>query len=193
MTDTFYADGGYGYDKFKSTQWARKHYRDDFGLDNLGNCPTLLDAGCGDGFWTAIFAELGFSATGVDRSTDAITTAKEKWPGPRYLLRDLESPLQDEGSFDIVFCRAIAPSAYPQSERNLRIMRNLAAVLRHGGVLLFSRSSNLSGEPLRSKLTGDPAPQPKLSEFVSMVESAGLIPYRCTVIGDMVQVGAWKP
>ena len=64
--DQHYAAGGFGYEERRDhwLAWARRHYVDAFGLKT----GRLLDVGCGDGFWTSVFRELGFEATGVDLS-----------------------------------------------------------------------------------------------------------------------------
>jgi 2-polyprenyl-6-hydroxyphenyl methylase/3-demethylubiquinone-9 3-methyltransferase len=44
----------------------------------------LLDVGCGNGFWSQKFAELGYSVVGIDPSESGIREARKAWPGIRF-------------------------------------------------------------------------------------------------------------
>lgn len=173
-------------------EWVARHYVAEFSL-RPGR--TLLDAGCGDGTWAAILHHQGFRVTGFDISEDAIARAESEHPGPDYLVADASQSLP-LATFDIVFCRAISPTAYPLSDHTQTVLTNIVACLRQGGTFLFSRSSIRTGHPIISEITGRDAPQPRMSEFMAMLEQIGLDPFRATVVNSptrgMVQIGAYK-
>ncbi len=63
---------------------------------------TLLDIGCGTGFFTAWFSEIGFSAVGVDSSEAMLHVAREKCgDGVEFMLADAGKLPFDDRSFDV--------------------------------------------------------------------------------------------
>lgn len=78
---------------------------------------TILDAGCGEGFWLHRMAQSGFEPAtnarriGIDTSKGAITKACSKDPGAAWIVGDLaNSPLQP-GSVDVILS-ILSPSNY---------------------------------------------------------------------------------
>ena len=53
---------------------------------------SILDAGCGQGFFTSLFARLGLKATGVDLSVEGIKRATNKYGMCGCLLYTSPSP-----------------------------------------------------------------------------------------------------
>ncbi len=181
--DQHYASGGFGYEERREhwLAWARRHYVEAFDL-----APgRLLDVGCGDGFWTSVFSELGFEATGVDLSPGGIDAARSKYPGSRFLVADADEPLPFEAaSFDVVFCRAISHFGAPDLEapRVTSLIPRLMALLAPGGALLASYHTTRDGGVVHGR-TYHP-----VSALVRLLEQGG-DPYRVEVIGNYVQIG----
>lgn len=181
--DQHYAGGGFGYEERRDhwLAWARRHYVDAFDL-----APgRLLDVGCGDGFWTSVFRELGFEATGVDLSPGGIEAARSAYPGIGFLVADADAPLPFEaGSFDVVFCRAISHFGEPDLEaaRVTSLIPRLMALLAPGGVLLASYHTTRDGGVVHGR-TYHP-----VSALVRLLEHGG-DPYRVELVGNYVQVG----
>ncbi len=97
----------------------------------------VLDAVCGPGITTAALAEAageGGSAVGIDFSEDRIARAREAHGGARteFLVRDILEPLEGLGTFDFIWMRFALE--YYRAE-SFDIVRNLASVLREGGIL----------------------------------------------------------
>jgi SAM-dependent methyltransferase len=182
--DQHYAAGGFGYEDRRDhwLAWARRHYADAFGLPR----GRLLDVGCGDGFWTSVFAELGFSASGIDQSPGGIAAAQSRYPGIPFLVVDADEPLPFEaGSFDVVFCRAISHFGAPDLEdpRVTSLVTRLMTLLAPDGVLLASYHTTRDGAVTHGR-THHPA-----SALVRLLEHGG-DPYRVELVGNYVQVGA---
>lgn len=181
--DQHYRAGGFGYEERRATwlAWARRHYVDAFGLTP----GRLLDVGCGDGFWTSIFRELGFEATGVDLSPGGISTARERYPGIPFLVADADEALPFEpGSFDVVFCRAISHfgEADLEAPRVTALVPRLMTLLAPGGVLLASYNTTRDGSVVHGR-TLHP-----MSALVRLLEHGG-DPYRVELVGNYVQIG----
>ncbi|MDH7498850.1 MAG: class I SAM-dependent methyltransferase [candidate division NC10 bacterium] len=70
-------------------------------LSSLERGP-LLEVGCGTGYFTAWLAELGFAATGLDRSAPMLKAARERYPRLPFLLASAESLPFLSGSFAAV-------------------------------------------------------------------------------------------
>lgn len=181
--DQHYAAGGFGYEERRDhwLAWARRHYVDAFGLPP----GRLLDVGCGDGFWTSVFRELGFEATGVDLSAGGIEAARSRYPGIPFLVADADTVLPFEpGSFDVVFCRAISHFGEPDLEapRVTALIPRLMALLAPGGVLLASYHTTRDGGTVHGR-TYHP-----VSALVRLLEHGG-DPYRVELVGNYVQIG----
>lgn len=98
--DDFYADGGFKYKE----DWGNK-FISEIKIPEIPNIEnlTLLDFGCGDGFWSKILYKYCKNITGIDISKKGIEIAQQKLPACRFLVL---SGLEYQGKHEIVFCRA---------------------------------------------------------------------------------------
>lgn len=108
---------------------------------------TVLDVGCGQGFFTSLFGDLGFQATGIDLSTAGIAAAMGTYRGPRFFVGDaLNLPFREQ--FDCVFTRSC--SLYNTREFGLddSVTQRLLEYVKPGGVFIFDYYTRLrkSGE-----------------------------------------------
>jgi 2-polyprenyl-3-methyl-5-hydroxy-6-metoxy-1,4-benzoquinol methylase len=95
---------------------------------------TVLDAGCGMGRVAIELARRGLDVVGVDLDDDLLEFARRSQPSMRWVHADLATMCLDD-RFDVVampgnvmvFCRA---------EDRMQIIRNLAAHLAPGGLLV---------------------------------------------------------
>mgnify|MGYP001386899604 CR=1 FL=1 len=76
-------------------------------LEILGdlNGREVLDAGCGEGYFSRVLAARGARVTGIDLSPRLIEIAQKKGPGRTidYRLADLSQPVPDlEGHFNLI-------------------------------------------------------------------------------------------
>ena len=67
-----------------------------------------LDLGCGEGDFTAVLADLGATATGVEIASAAIDRARAKHRDLDFRLAPIDGPLPfDDGSFDVVWASEV--------------------------------------------------------------------------------------
>jgi hypothetical protein len=150
--DRLYRSTGFGYDtdRDKWADWVEKHYIEEFGLVPGQR---LLDLGCGDGFWSGIFAEKGFEVVGVDLSEGGIEVARQRYTSIEFLVADAELQLPfPPGSFDIVFARGLSHFGQPHltTSRGEALMENLMMNVREGGLALVSVYTTRDGKKTES-------------------------------------------
>ena len=94
----------------------------------------VLDAGCGHGTFTKIFAEMGAEAVGIDLSDKICRIASEKvkhLPNARIIQHDLLDNPARLGQFDFVFSTGVI-----HHTGNTRMaFKNLAKAVKKGGYL----------------------------------------------------------
>lgn len=94
---------------------------------------SVLDAGCGTGRVGARLHELGFQVTGVDVDVSMVAVARERFPGPTWLVADLAG-LDLGATYDVV---VMAGNVVPFVESGLdRVAASMAAHVRPGGHLV---------------------------------------------------------
>ena len=107
---------------------------------NLG-ARSLLDVGCGDGWYTVRFAEMVKEATGLDPSEQAIGFAKQLVKKAAFKVGSAtDIPFSDE-AFDVVVSiqtlEHISPKALP------RACEEIVRVVKRGGTIIISVPSVL--------------------------------------------------
>ena len=97
---------------------------------------TVLDLGCGNGWFTAALANCGFDASGVDSSRSGIEIARRENPEMTFLLHDLSQPAAPEwlGRFDAV----VAIDLIDHLEQPRRAIDSALLALKPGGLLIVS-------------------------------------------------------
>lgn len=95
----------------------------------------ILDAGCGNGEFSAFIRELGFKVVGIDIATPAIERAQKVCPDASFYIGSLEEKLPfHDGEFDAIWCTEVLEHLFDVhaclSESN--------RVLREGGVLILT-------------------------------------------------------
>jgi SAM-dependent methyltransferase len=184
--DRQYASGGFGYEQKRETwtAWVAEHYVREF---DLRPGELLLDVGCGDGFWTALFAEAGLTATGVDLSPAGIEAARRSHPEAQFVVGDAESLPFPDGSFDVVFCRAISHLSRRElfTDASARLASEMARLLRPGGLILVSFYTQRDGGG-----TPDHAWH-SVSDLLRLLEPIA-DPFHVDLAGHYVQIGAQR-
>jgi SAM-dependent methyltransferase len=114
-------------------------------LKNLKGITSVLDVGCGPGFYCAELARRGFNVRGIDYSKGVICKAKKDFPkiifdaGSAYNL-----PYSDK-SFDLILCIGLLQCAYDAN----KILRELARTSKKYIILSTLLRKKKFEEPLR--------------------------------------------
>lgn len=117
--DKFYEEGGFGYSEHLEEWIFDNVFEGKYEKD-----ASLLDAGCGDGFWSFLLSSR-FNVTGIDTSHSGIKMALKK--SRKYKTKNIDficgDALEVRGCFDIIFCRAISCLNLPP--QNLLFKENM--------------------------------------------------------------------
>jgi len=99
--------------------------------DSLG---TVVEFGCGTGFYTAVLAAKSQSVTATDLSSSMLAIARESVPAANvsFQAEDCQKCSLPDGSFDTVFMSLLIHFTTPE-----RVMREVSRILRPGGLLLI--------------------------------------------------------
>ncbi|MBX9420863.1 bifunctional 2-polyprenyl-6-hydroxyphenol methylase/3-demethylubiquinol 3-O-methyltransferase UbiG [Streptomyces lateritius] len=128
----------------------------------------VLDAGCGTGRIAIRLAELGHHCTGVDVDASMLAVARRVAPTQEWLFGDLArlDTLGLDQGFDMALAAGnVIPLLVPGTEPT--VVRQLAAVLRPGGLLVTGMGLDAAHLPL-------PEPTVTLTEFDHWCAKAGL-------------------
>jgi len=105
----------------------------------------ILDAGCGDGFWSGVLNNLGCKMTGIDISPVAIKIAKEKsGKNQTFLIADLLKPLPfPKDHFDAIII-GVTLHHFPSTKDLKSVAKNIYPCLKNGGkvVVIEPNGSN---------------------------------------------------
>lgn len=111
---------------------------------NLRAGCSVLDVGCGQGFFSRLFADLGLRPVGIDISTEAIRSAERDYcsSGARFEVGDVLS-LKYQGAYDCVFARGLSLYNSPEFDQTHDVTDVLLACLKAGGVMIFDYHTKL--------------------------------------------------
>src|SRR5262249_22733084 len=104
------------------------------GIDPRGR--TVLDVGCGTGFFTAYYLARGARVAVLDIAPTSIERLRARHPDARFLLADV-SEAPPEGSFDVVNVFDVLYHITDDA-RWERALRHLARAVAPGGALLVT-------------------------------------------------------
>lgn len=95
----------------------------------------VLDAGCGTGRVAIELARRGFTVTGVDADPAMLDTARAKAPELNWIDADLSEFVDSDAPADLVVLAGNV-MIFLEPGTELRVLNNLAAQLRTGGLLV---------------------------------------------------------
>jgi SAM-dependent methyltransferase len=134
------------YFKYMAARWKfyRPFLKSLIAKARLQHGATVLDAGCGQGFFTGLFSELGFDAVGVDVSAQGIAGARESFgnTGARFEVGDALALAYKE-EFDCVFVRGCPAYNTAEFAHSTDSTERFLKYLKRGGVLIFDHHTNL--------------------------------------------------
>jgi SAM-dependent methyltransferase len=115
---------------------------------NLKKGDSILDVGCGQGFFSYLFSRHGLRVLGVDLSETGIRTAESSYRGAdlKFAVRDINTASFRE-QFDSIFVRSC--SLYNTDDFSFRsdVTENLLQHLKPGGTFIFAYNSNFADKP----------------------------------------------
>jgi SAM-dependent methyltransferase len=112
---------------------------------SLGPGRSLLDVGCGQGFFSSLFAEFGLKTVGVDHSVEEINSAKTNYgfSEARFEVGDALY-LGCEGANDCVFARGLSLCNKKNFESAWDITNVLLSYLKPSGLMISEYYTKLS-------------------------------------------------
>jgi SAM-dependent methyltransferase len=134
---------------FRYPAWIYAPYISSLiGFCSLKKGDSILDVGCGQGFFSHLFSRHGLRVLGVDLSETGIRTAESSYreTGLRFAVTDIKTASFPE-QFDSIFVRSC--SLYNTDDFSLRndLTENLVRHLKPGGTFIFAYNCNFSGKP----------------------------------------------
>ena len=96
---------------------------------------SVLDLGCGYGYYTDYFRRIGAHAMGIDGSERMIEIARERYPDGAFSVMDITKPLKLESDrFDVVFSNQV----FMDIEDVDFVFSECKRILKPGGILYYS-------------------------------------------------------
>jgi SAM-dependent methyltransferase len=102
----------------------------------LADFRKLADVCCGMGRHARALSSRGYSVTGIDRDSDAITNARELAGGPSYVHADIRHYRSAPGTFDVAIVMSQS-FGYFDPTTNRDVLGRLATGLREGGRVIL--------------------------------------------------------
>lgn len=81
-------------------------------------------------------SKLGYSVTGIDRSANAIATARQLGGGPKYFVADVREYRPQHSAFDVAIIMGQSFGHFDETT-NRDLLRRLATALRIGGRMIL--------------------------------------------------------
>ncbi len=127
---------------------------------------TVLDVGCGTGFFTAYYLSRAARVTGIDIAPTSIATLARRHPEARFILADVgETPI--EGRYDLVNAFDVLYHITDDACWE-RAVSHLSAAVDAGGLLLVSDSfSDVAALAEHNRMR-------PLARYRTLLEAAGL-------------------
>jgi 2-polyprenyl-3-methyl-5-hydroxy-6-metoxy-1,4-benzoquinol methylase len=137
---------------------------------------TLLDLGCGDGYWSKVFAQFPFcELVGVDYNALRLERARKMAPEAKFLEFDATEPNEQLGKFDVLFCSQLIEHI----KDDVSFLSIIREYLKEDGVLIFGTTNEgcflQRLRYLRTREKGDHVHFYREKEIRSKIERAGFI------------------
>ncbi|MBX3300754.1 MAG: class I SAM-dependent methyltransferase [Nitrospira sp.] len=116
-------------------------------VSGLNPGATVLDVGCGQGFFSYLFSKHGMVAHGIDISEVGIRAAQRTYGhrGVSFSVADIASNNLLR-QFDCVFARGLSLYNRPDFSDNIEVTKSLLRLVKPTGVLMFLYYSNCSSK-----------------------------------------------
>jgi 2-polyprenyl-3-methyl-5-hydroxy-6-metoxy-1,4-benzoquinol methylase len=128
--------------------------------------PSLLDYGCGTGWFTEELSKLG-PATGVDLSPGAIAASQKRYPKPTFMAANLfELSLKDR-QFDVIISQEVIAHLVDPAEYVARI----TSMLKPGGHLVLTTAN----KTVMDRLVHPPDSDAHIKRWLGLRDLKGLL------------------
>jgi SAM-dependent methyltransferase len=109
---------------------------------------SLLDVGCGQGFFSWLFSRNGIEVHGIDPSEAGIKAAQKLYGNDRvrFSIGDVKT-IESTGKFDCVFVRSCSLYNNAGFAWDTSVTRDFLECVKPGGVFIFIYNTNLSLRP----------------------------------------------
>ena len=132
--------------------WFKDHQEDTWwvsGTDKfisfLGPGDLVLDVGCGAGVKSKYLANKGLKVIGIDLSDKMIEIARKEVPDAKFLVADINEPLQMDEKFDGIFAQAVLLHI---SKKDIKtVIHNLINQLKPKGYFYIAVKGLKKGQP----------------------------------------------
>lgn len=131
---------------FGYSEWMYDQYISSLILAcGLKKGSSVLDVGCGQGFFSYLFRKHGMNVYGIDISEVGIGMAKKMYSqsGINFAVGDIETVVFPE-QFDCVFVRSCSLYNRADFSENDEVTHKLLRHVRPSGILMFLYNSNFS-------------------------------------------------
>ena len=125
--------------------WFRRHELAYALAQRLVAGRAVLEVGCGEGYGTAMLAEVATSVLGVDYDALTVAHAASRYPQARFVRGNLAALPAASASVDAVVTLQVIEHVWNHQE----FVRECRRVLRPGGLLLVSTPNRLTFSPGR--------------------------------------------
>lgn len=99
---------------------------------NVGKESTILDAGCGAGWASALANQYGATVYGVDITEELLSFAKQRVPKGKFKVADIQELPYKDNMFDVVF----AANSLQYSEDRIATLQEFKRVCKPGGQIV---------------------------------------------------------
>jgi SAM-dependent methyltransferase len=106
----------------------------------------ILDIGCGTGFYTDLFRQLGYNSVGIDISQTAIEKARYKYPNSTFNVADALNLPYDKNYFDIIFMFGCSVVNTDNLSRIDEIIQYLLQYIIDNGTIVLIGGTDFSGK-----------------------------------------------
>lgn len=114
-------------------------------LARLSRGSRVLDIGCGQGFFSDLFARCGMHVTALDVSETGVRAAQQTYKrrGIEFVVGDITT-IRFDKMFDCAFARSLSLYNSDDFSRNREVTDTIMRQVRKGGIFIFEYNTKLS-------------------------------------------------